>query len=125
MIYLGIFNDEVRGLNTANFVQEFNPGRLSPFPRPLRHLQLALGHANLAQAAPLNQLTPGFLDRKGSGPRRTVAGSDPARSCTPEIEARKINETHRSSLAPVWCRQLHPGKFRGLQARSFRASKRD
>jgi hypothetical protein len=66
-----------------------------------------------------------LLGRKGSGSRRTGAGSDPARRRTPEIEARKINETHRFSLAPAWCRQLHPGKFWGLQVRIFRASKRD
>jgi len=122
---IGIFNDEGRRLNTVVFVQEFNPGRPIPFPRPLRRLQVAPGHANIAQAAPLIQLTPGFLDRKGSGARRTGAGSEPARRRTPEIEARKINETHRFSLARAWCRQLHPGRFWGLQARIFRASKRD
>lgn len=99
--------------------------RLSSFPGPVWHLQLAPGHANLAQAAPLIQLTRDLLDRKGSGARRTGAGSDPACRRTPEIEARKINEPHRFSLAPAWCWQLHPGKFWGLQARTFLASERD
>ena len=123
-IYLGIFHDEGRGLNSAIFVQEFNPGCPSPLPRPLWHLQLALWHANIARAPPLIQLTRDLLGRRESGPQRTGAGFDPARRRTPEIEARKISETGRFSLAPAWCRQLHPGKFWGLQARIFRASER-
>jgi hypothetical protein len=106
-------------------MQGFNPGRLSPLPRPLWHLQPVPGHANIAQAPPLIQLTRDLLDQKGSGARRTGAGFGPACGHTLKIEVRKINETHRFSLAAAWCWQLHPGKFWDLQARIFRASKRD